>query len=269
MPSEFLEQIDWRQPWLRPVKPIADRVLQTDSWAAALSAIALSQELRNRQDLPVSFVPQSHLPATVAYETFIYETGGVPTRDNLHDFFNGLVWLTFPRIKVMLNQLQANEIRRRAQAPEQARQAQRVRGQLRDAATIFDENAVLFLTSEASFSSLLRDHRWEKMFIEQRHEFDEHCAVYVFGHALMEKLVNPYKAITGHAWIVETPEDVLALPESARREWLDREVAGKLKDGLSTSDFSHLPVLGVPGWWPAQDEAFYADTSVFRPAKRR
>jgi hypothetical protein len=26
-------------------------------------------------------------------------------------------------------------------------------------------------------------------------------------------------------------------------------------------------VLGVPGWWPGQDEAFYSDDSVFRPKR--
>ena len=272
MPSDFLKHIDWRRPWLAPVKPVADRIVQADDWAAALTAIASAQNLKNARQLPVSFVPQANLPAGVAYETFIYETGGVPTRDNLHDFFNALVWLTFPRIKVMLNQLQANEITRRtlhAQQDRQAPETQQRRGKLRDAATIFDENALLFLTSDSCFSSLLHDHQWQKMFIKQRSEFNEHCRVYLFGHALMEKLVTPYKAITGHAWVIKTPEKVLALPEPAKLEWLDAEIACQLEDGLSTSDFSHLPVLGVPGWWAAQDEEFYADASVFRPAKQR
>ena len=61
------------------------------------------------------FVPQAELPAGIAYETFISETGGVPTRDNLHDFFNALVWLTYPKIKVRLNAMQALEIERRKQ----------------------------------------------------------------------------------------------------------------------------------------------------------
>jgi hypothetical protein len=26
-------------------------------------------------------------------------------------------------------------------------------------------------------------------------------------------------------------------------------------------------VLGVPGWWPDQDEAFYLDHTVFRPKR--
>ena len=39
-------------------------------------------------------------------------------------------------------------------------------------------------------------------------------------------------------------------------------------EGLSTACFKPLPVLGVPGWWDGQDEAFYADASVFRPKKQ-
>ncbi|MNV85284.1 hypothetical protein D3C71_1792260 [compost metagenome] len=32
--------------------------------------------------------------------------------------------------------------------------------------------------------------------------------------------------------------------------------------------FTPLPVLGVPGWWPAnEDPQFYADPQVFRPPR--
>ena len=38
---------------------------------------------------------------------------------------------------------------------------------------------------------------------------------------------------------------------------------------LASKPFAHLPVLGVPGWCAAnEDPAFYADVSVFRPAKK-
>lgn len=273
MPEDFLKRIDWHRPWLAPLQPAAELVMQAPTWRDGLNQQAAIRHLNNHLSLPIQFVPQSVLPEGMAYESFISATGCVPTRDNLHDFFNALVWLTFPRIKVALNELQAAEITRRALAvAEQARhtqQAQQTRGRVRDAATIFDENAVLFLTSEPSLSSLLRGHQWQELFIEHRKEFNEKCTVYLFGHALLEKLVDPYKAITGHTWIIAIAEDVLASPELARREWLDRTVAGQLKGGLSTSDFSHLPVLGVPGWWPEQDEAFYADSGVFRPAKKK
>jgi Protein of unknown function (DUF3025) len=37
---------------------------------------------------------------------------------------------------------------------------------------------------------------------------------------------------------------------------------------LGAKPFTPLPVLGVPGWWPAnEDPAFYADVGVFRPKR--
>lgn len=265
MSAAFLAQIDWRQPWLTPVLPAAERVLQESDWRGGLNAVARDLGLQNHRALPISFVPQSDLPARIAYETFISESGGVPTRDNLHDFFNALVWLTYPKIKAQLNALQAEEIARRE---ESARFAPSSRGKLRDAATIFDENAVLLLTSNAAVSDMLRHHAWRHLFIEQRKQFEQDCRVCLFGHALMEKLVSPYKAITGHTWVVEAEVAILALPDSEIHAWLDAKVSKQLQGGLNTTDFRHLPVLGVPGWWPVQDENFYADRAVFRPARQ-
>ncbi len=261
MPAAFLKQIDWRQPWLASVLPAADQVLRASDWRDALNGLACDLGLSNHLSIPMVFVPQSHLPDGVAYETFISQSGGVPTRDNLHDFFNALVWLSYPKIKVQLNALQAAEIARREESPQSSR------GKLRDAATIFDENAVLLLTSDPAIEGALRQHQWHKLFVQQRRAFEGCCKVQLFGHALMEKLVTPYKAITGHTWVVQVDPQILSLPETELRLWLDAQVAAQLQEGLSTSDFTHLPVLGVPGWWPLQDEHFYADTAVFRPAR--
>jgi len=232
-------------------------------WREGLNAAAAARRLKNHRSLSLKFVPQTDLPTGQAYEAFISETGGVPTRDNLHDFFNALVWLTYPGIKVRLNALQAIEIARRSATP------QSMRGKLRDAATIFDENAILLLTSDRAFIEALRNHQWHKIFVQQRDKFESRCKVELFGHALMEKLVTPYKAITGHTWIVQVDTSVLALPEIDRRIWVDTNVTDQLKNGFSTFDFTHLPVLGVPGWWAGQEESFYADQTVFRPAKQQ
>ena len=36
----------------------------------------------------------------------------------------------------------------------------------------------------------------------------------------------------------------------------------------STKPFTPLPVLGVPGWWPANEApGFYDDAQVFRPLR--
>jgi len=107
----MLPSIDWTRPWYASVLPARGRLdLQRDTVITALNLQARALDLRNPAGLPLGFVPQSDLPEGVAYEEFIGATGGVPTRDNLHDFFNALVWLTFPRIKRQLNALQAAQI---------------------------------------------------------------------------------------------------------------------------------------------------------------
>lgn len=262
--TAFLQQVDWHRPWLAPVRLRAEQILASGNWRQALNAAAMAMNLRNFRGLPIQFVPQSALPSGTAYEAFIGETGAVPTRTNLHDFFNALVWLTFPRTKVQLNCLQAAEIANLA-ASGQSRSDQR--GKLRDGATIFDENAAFFVTALPSMAANLRAHAWDVLFLEQRAVFQTQAEVCLFGHALMEKLVNPYKAITAHAWTVIVDQDFFLKSPDARYALIDEIIAAQIANGLATSDFSHLPILGVPDWWQSQDRAFYADTSVFRPKR--
>jgi hypothetical protein len=264
MTAHFIDQIDWRRPWLSTVHPVAASILQAADWRQALNAAAVSQNLQNHHGLPIHFVPQSDLPAGVAYESFISATGGVPTRDNLHDFFNALVWLTFPQIKAQLNALQAAEIERAASTSDIGKSVSTRRGKLRDGATIFDENAALLITCDSELIGALRNHHWREVFIAKRTQFGRECGVYLFGHALMEKLVKPYKAITAHTWVVTVDPMFFKLQLEDKRAWIDANVANQLKKGLATTDFTPLPVLGVPGWWESQDEAFYSDVAVFR-----
>jgi hypothetical protein len=264
MPSPFFAEIDWSRPWYAAIRASAQPIIAAPDWRAALNAQAAARGLRNQHGLPLSFVPQADLPAGTAYEAFINATGGVPTRDNLHDFFNALVWLTFPRIKVQLNALQAAQIARDGIG--------KARGAARDAATIFDENtALLVLRDDACGQSLLaalRSHQWHSAFIEQRASFGRDAEVWLFGHALMDKLMTPYKGITAHCWVVFTGEEFFALTFDGKRDWIDAQVAQQLAtSGLGSGCFTPLQVLGVPGWWSGQDAAFYADASTFRPQR--
>jgi hypothetical protein len=243
---------DWAQPWNAPYAADGTVVRQ-----ACEQGVPLPQALNQRigPDGP-RFVPQADLPDGWAYEQFIFETGAVPTRDGLHDFFNGLVWARFPATKRLLNRLQAAEI---AQAG-----VGQVRGPVRDAITLFDENAVLLQAPEALWAALLaRD--WTRLFVELRPLWTQ-ARLVLFGHALLEKLVTPYKSVTGHVYRMPVPhelgEDLAA--------W-DRWLAGRLSgDELAGKPFTPLPVLGVPGWWPANGSAsFYADPQVFRPPRPR
>jgi hypothetical protein len=259
-----LQTIDWSRPWYESVRTAASQLSADVHFRDDFNTQAVALGLRNHQGLPLSFVPQEALPEGTAYEAFIGATGGVPTRDNLHDFFNGLVWLSFPHIKVQLNALQAAQIALDGVGKS--------RGPARDGATIFDENAALLVVRDCAaghaLTEALRDHRWHAAFVGQRASFGPDAQVWLFGHALMEKLVAPRKAITAHTRVVVAGDDFFALGHDERRAWLDQTVAQELAaHGLSTADFTPMQVLGVPGWWPGQDGDFYNDATVFRPKR--
>ncbi|VVE21953.1 membrane protein [Pandoraea capi] len=256
-----LPEIDWRAPWFEAVAARGQDALAGDDWRHALSMQASEAGLVSGQGQALRFVAQEDLPAQTAYEAFIAQTGGVPTRRNLHDFFNALIWLTYPRGKAALNARQAAAIA--------VDGVQASRGATRDAATLFDENAVLFACSDPSLGAALRAFDWHTLFVTRRAEWGRACEVQPFGHALLEKLVAPYKSVTSHAWIVDVPAQYFGWSPMARRAWLDAQVAPTLAHApLTTRDFAPLPVLGIPGWWPQnEDSPFYRDVSVFRPGR--
>jgi hypothetical protein len=268
MQAPIFSRIDWTQPWYASVRVIARelaaRMDMGMDLSEALNAQAVQHHLCNLDGLPLRFVPQAALPEGMAYESFIHASGQVPTRDNLHDLFNALVWFAFPRIKQQLNALQAAQIAAAGVGQE--------RGALRDGVTIFDENAALIVVRAGccgqGLLDALRAHQWHELFCRQSTAFGLDAEVWLFGHALMEKLAAPYKAITAHSWAVFADDAFFRLEPQVKRVWLDGQVARQLRAlPLSTACFTPLPVLGVPGWEPLQDAAFYADESVFRPKR--
>jgi hypothetical protein len=261
MTASFIEKIDWSRPWLAPYRETGQAILAAADWRTALNAAAQRLDLDNHCGFPIRFVAQADLPPSVAYEAFISETGCVPTRDNLHDFFNALVWLTFPQIKRQLNALQSEAIKKSGGV--------KTRGNLRDAATIFDENAALVTSSDQEWLAALRGHRWQEALLMQSAAFQKKARIVLFGHALLEKLVMPYKAITAHVWVVADLAGEGDAPFIKEWQHLDRVVATQLANDVTTARFTHLPILGIPGWWAGQDAAFYADAAVFRPARTR
>lgn len=273
--------IDWARPWLQPLRAAASELMAANDWGSAANTMAAQRQLRNHQGLPIVFAAQSELPAGTAYESFISRTGRIPTRNNLHDFFNALVWLTHPLAKARLNAVQATEIARRSApsattpAPSEidpvllhdlsAPVTSNVRGVVRDRATVFDENAALLITSERVVEAALRQHDWQQALVAQGTAFGTTCEVRLFGHALVEKLVTPYKAITAHVWVLQVDGGFFTLDDAERQRRVDGWLSQALGQGLLNVAPMSLPVLGVPGWWPGQDPAFYDDRGVFRP----
>ena len=245
-----LESLNWSAPWLAHLhavgQPLGSQVSEAGGTLSVASVLNAAPAPGVRA--PVQFVPQAELPAGTAYEQYIFDTGRVPTRDGLHDFFNGLCWLHFPHTKIKLNQLQAAQIAQTGIQP--------VRGPARDALTVFDENAAFFQGPDALWSALL-DKNWQAVFGSLRPLWQESTLV-LFGHALMEKLVYPRKPITAHVFRAQAATNSIADMDV----WLAGTLSAPM---LAAKPFAHLPVLGVPGWWAAnEDPAFYLDASVFR-----
>lgn len=237
-------QMDWDRPWLAPWRESGERVAQAIHGGAAFHE-ALSRE----PGAPRRFAPQSALPAGQAYEQFIFDSGTVPTRDNLHDFFNGLCWLRFPLTKAKLNQLQAAQIAAAGVAP--------LRGPVRDALTVFDENAAFLSAPQPLWDALLAKD-WRRLFVDLRPQWQQ-AQLLLFGHALLEKLVYPRKAVTAHVYRAQAAMNSIAELDA----WVAQDLSA---EKLATKPFAPLPVLGVPGWWPENENfSFYDDSLVFRP----
>ncbi len=254
LPVSSLAAIDWSRPWLARHAavgaPVAQRAAADATHGA--TAAALQASVRGAAADAVRFVPQDRLPDGEPYESYIFRTREVPTRDNLHDFFNGLIWLHCPAAKRQLNRLQAGEIARAGVGA--------TRGPLRDALTLFDENGALLDAPPALWDALIaRD--WPRLFVTERALWAQ-ARLWVFGHALLEKLVLPRKAATAHVLRRQLPigreggvgDTDLRLAEALAPAWL----AGK--------PFAPLPVLGIPGWCAENENfSFYDDPDVFRP----
>jgi hypothetical protein len=234
---------DWSAPWLQPLRHVGQPVD-----AAWQSGVALHDTLNRACGAPVRFVPQGDLPAGLAYEQFVFDSGSCPVREGLHDFFNGLCWLHFPRTKARLNRLQASEIA--------VHGIQADRGAVRDAITLFDENAALLHAPQALWQALLAKD-WQRLFVDLRPLWAQ-AQLVLFGHALLEKLAQPRKAITAHVYPVQIATNSIAELDA----WLSADLSA---EKLAGKPFAPLSVLGVPGWWPANEDArFYADSQVFR-----
>jgi len=245
---------------LRPLAPAA-RLARLDDWARAVGASTESGR-------PIRFVgaapaldptaPAGRHGDRPAYEMRVFERGEVPTRlappGDRHDLFNALAWLEFPRAKARLNALHAGAAADRGTP----------RGPLRDALTLFDENGAVWLCADGSLTEALRRFDWPALFGAHRAALERAVGIRVFGHALLEKLDAPYKAITAHAW-------PLPLPPDTPPDVVDRALADSLDPTrLGTRAFCPLPVMGLPGWCDGnRDPAFYNDPAVFRPGRSR
>lgn len=294
-----LHQINWEAPWLTHIPNVVRNLNQYQTGANNPSlADALNQSLtefcNKKDDLltgmgkSLEFITQSvfdNLPTPTAYETHIANTGQVPTRNNLHDLFNAWIWFTFPKTKALLNRYQAQQIA--------ADGVTSSRGRVRDAITIFDECGAVFVTSDTAVADALKNFDWQNALVKPRENWvnpvedglkqngntlnaiNSTTAVYIFGHATLEQLVEPRKPICSHCKIILVDASFFDLPAKQRITFIDEQLTKEIETWLQQPDvkpqqLSPLPILGVPHFWAANaDASFYEDTFVFRSGRRK
>jgi len=211
-----------------------------------LNRAAEAADIRTESGHALRFIPPSGHSGP--YEIKVFETGKVETRpDNLHDWFNALAWLAFPRTKARINALHAAEIPR-----EQGR-----RGRLRDLLTIFDEGGALVVSDDHELNQLILGGNWRELFWTRRERVRRTMRFLVLGHAVLEQALQPWPGITCKALFVAPGADA----DAQAAQWLTG-----LRPGASPKDLAALPIFGYPGWAPESEQAtFYDDARWFRP----
>lgn len=282
--------IDFNQPWYHYLtyfpnfpKLDATHTHATHSHAPAINIVenlnacldryehVNASRIANFEKLPIRFVDQACLPEGEAYESFIAKTGKIPTRDNHHDLLNGLIWLNFPQSKAVFNERHAKDILQHG--------IHNARTALRNALTVFDENGGIVVSSDKLLLEQLQAFKWQAALVTHRANWlGQHrtIAFFPFGHALLEKLVNPRKNITSHTLLILVDEGWFEQSIASQRNQLDTAIAKLFRQlampyladnavKLSSKSFQPLPVMGIPGY--SDDNVipiFYQDEAVFR-----
>ena len=234
----------------------------------------------NNQAHTLKFVSQEDLPAGVGYEQFIGTTGQIPTRENLHDLFNGSIWLTFPKTKALLNYHHMLELA--AQNESVSNNPKNPRGRVRDTITVFDENGAILVTAEPDIGTALMNFNWQASLVAPRAGWDNplsprtdaKAAVYIFGHALLEQLIEPRKTLCAHSVVLNVSADFFTQALTERMAQIDVLLAEHMHLLLSQENvtprlLAPLPILGVPHFCADNvNSDFYEDSRVFRSGRR-
>ncbi|HSU77126.1 MAG TPA: DUF3025 domain-containing protein [Burkholderiales bacterium] len=214
----------------------------------ALNRAAATRELHTESGKAVRFVAPGGRRG--AYELRVHETGEIETRpESLHDWFNALCWLAFPRTKACINAMHAAEMPR-----EGGR-----RGRLRDLLTIFDEGGAIVVCADDALNQLAREFRWKELFWTERERVRQAMRFVVLGHAVLEQARKPWLGITCKALFARPDEDA----DHAAAAWL-----ASRGQGASPRDLAALPVFGYPGWAQNDRPEFYDDERYFRDPRR-
>ncbi len=259
-----------RSPLFEPLRVYGTALCGVD-WAelVELQAVIDERGILSSGGQPLRLVPQ-HARADAfedRYEVRIYREGELQLRTrNWHDLFNLLAWIAFPRAKAALNARHYQAL-----LDQQSRGVVN-RGPAQDTLTLVDESGVIVVSSDADLLQDVRDFAWKRLFWERRERATKNMRWLLFGHALYEKALQPFLGITGHGVLLQVDHGFHMLTLVRQLDFIDGMLAGRIADPdlfRTTRELAPVPILGVPGWWPANNQSsFYDNTAYFRPGRR-
>ncbi len=240
------------RPWLWPYGAGSAFALPEQSDEGWVSR-RLSDHARAR--VAPRFSYSNEALGALAYEQRV-ALGEVPTRDLSHDWYNGVVWLAFPRAKRWIN---ARHLDDANAAGQWSAPSGNGRSRFRDALTLFDESGALLLTTRREMLFALMEHDWPCVFAQRDDSWHTQNRLLVFGHGLLDALPS------AHPGLCAKVLPVLVSDLNAGAEVLEHMMLAVLKQVRDPANFSPLPVMGVPGWFDLSAWAdFYENRQVFR-----
>lgn len=116
------------------------------------------------------------------------------------------------------------------------------------------------ISRDPALPGLLTERAWHALFWEARDRVEREMCFVVVGHALLEKALAPYPAMTGKC--------LTLIADSPDLDAADAQAARELDAVDTPRQLPPLPVQGIPGWDAANAHAaYYADREVFRPPR--
>ena len=250
-------------PIFAPLAPVLAR-LPEDRWPTHAELNALAEGMTTERGKQLRFVKprERNDRERRYYEQHIADTGEVETRENWHDLFNALAWITYPKSKARINAQHAAILKEGGEAEARKRSPER------DALTLFDEGGVIVAASSPALLRLVVDFEWKELFWTRREELQEKARFFVFGHACFEQALQPYIGMVAKTVFVPVSDFFFMLAPESQLEEADQLVSNHFASRArfaSPKSMAPMPVLGVPGWhFAGQDEAFYDDPDHFR-----
>ncbi len=269
----FYRKSDLFQPIIPALK---DLHYSADQWPSLHDYQILlnshTPKILNKQNIPIEFVQQAIRPSSYEsqYEPRIYLRGEVQTRlQNWHDFFQVLVWKTFPKTKTLLNKLHFHASSNRLAKNKNDLQ----RSTTENFLTLFDECGIVVVSQDSALLDMIKNFKWEALFWENREAFESSINCFVFGHAMYEKALAPYIGMTANALLIHVDSIFFKSDNHEKLRTLDTLIVNKLNQASSLdprSLLSPLPILGVPHWHEENNTlTFYLNERYFRKGRSR